>query len=57
MVNKCMYSVFLRLLQEETVKQTEERVNQALMERDEIWQQKMSDQEMAHQDVVGARVS
>ena len=52
-----MYSVFFRLLQEETVKQTEERVSQALMERDEIWQQKMSDQEMAHQEVVGARVS
>lgn len=44
-------------MQEEASKQSEEKVHGALIERDEVWQKKMSDQEMAHQEIVATKVS
>ncbi|XP_060588973.1 golgin subfamily A member 4-like [Ruditapes philippinarum] len=45
-------SAAITLMQEQANKQNEEKVNEALIERDEVWQKKMSDQEMAHQEIV-----
>lgn len=42
-------------VQEQASKQNEEKVSEALIERDELWQKKMSDQEMAHQEIVSSK--
>ena len=44
------------LFQEQTTKQAENQISAALEERDDVWQQKMSQQEMAHQEIVATKV-